>query len=106
MEYPSRVPRRNYTSPDSPCWARFIKIPSLSDLGTVKHIVPRTGTGPYPCMETRFPLPPHSIVRAREEGERREEKEILIQRSQTEEMEAPPLKVNDTLVGYLHVDSV
>jgi hypothetical protein len=29
-----------------------------------------------------------------------------IQRSQTEEVEAPPLRVNDGLIGYLHVDSV
>ena len=28
-----------------------------------------------------------------------------IQRSQTEEVEAPPLRVNDGLIGYLHVDS-
>ena len=35
-----------------------------------------------------------------------EEKGMPIQRSQTEEVEAPPLRVNDGLVGYLHVDSV
>ena len=35
-----------------------------------------------------------------------ERKEMPIQRSQTEEVEAPPLRGNDALVGYLHVDSV
>lgn len=60
-------------------------------------------------MLERIPgfLYPRNIHYARVKGvSGGEEKGMPIQRSQTEEVEAPPLRVNDVLVGYLHVDSV
>ena len=59
-------------------------------------------------MLERIPgfLYPRNIHDARVKGvSGGEEKGMPIQRSQTEEVEAPPLRVNDGLVGYLHVDS-
>ena len=60
-------------------------------------------------MLERIPgfLYPRNIHSARVKGvSGGEEKGMPIQRSQTEEVEAPPLRVNDGLLGYLHVDSV